>query len=717
MFRSTRRTRTFFARFGIALGLAFGAASLLPVHAGEPAAPQFQAAVISDVADADPSDFEVADFNGDGHLDVALLTIQGGGKVHFALGDGLGNLRLDNTVLVPYGVGLASGDFNGDGIPDLAVTQDSNKLSRDNYCDPPAPGPLTPGTMIFLGTGPGTGGGAPQFAFKTCLKAPSSYLNDAVAGDFNGDGVTDLVVGDNGVRGARLYRGVGDGTFLSAINATGSAHINVSAPIAADVNNDGQLDVVALASGGVGTFLGNGSGGLTYSSTAVGSSLLYSHSGVLAFTPGDMDNDGSLDIVGVERGKLTSGSATQNFFFAARGAGDGSGYTSTDTHVMPDGTFTSVVSADFNKDGALDFAALNQTTNSLYLFLGRGNGVFADGPVLSVGVEPKLLTTRDLNGDNWRDFAVVDRNNGNASQIWTIQQTPGVGDATPPAVTVTAPAAGSSLQGTVTVSATATATSGVAKVEFFRNNFLIGTDTTVSPGDAFDVPWVTTKLTNGSYSLVARATDHFDNLGSSVPVSITIANPDPTPPVVTLTSPAPDSMLSGPVLLSADATDASGVTKVDFLYDTTLIGSVAPPLLPGPFTLNWDTTTAPAGHYTLLAKAYDPTGNVGMASVNVTVDQPPTANPGPDQVDPPVEATSPAGASVTLDGSGSADPDAGDTLSYEWRDGTTVLGNAATITVTLAPGTYGITLRVTDSFGLYNEGTCRSSSTTARRHR
>jgi hypothetical protein len=78
------------------------------------------------------------------------------------------------------------------------------------------------------------------------------------------------------------------------------------------------------------------------------------------------------------------------------------------------------------------------------------------------------------------------------------------------------------------------------------------------------------------------------------------------------------------------------------------------------------------------------------------VNRPPTANAGSYG---PFEATSPAGASVTLVGSGS-DPDPGNTLTFVWTKGTTTLGNGATLTVRLPIGTHHLTLTVSDNHGL-----------------
>ena len=89
-------------------------------------------------------------------------------------------------------------------------------------------------------------------------------------------------------------------------------------------------------------------------------------------------------------------------------------------------------------------------------------------------------------------------------------------------------------------------------------------------------------------------------------------------------------------------------------------------------------------------------GIVILASTN----DPPEANAGPDQ--PNVEQTSLDGASVTLDGSGSSDPDAGDVLTYTWREGTTIIAGpttSSTSNVMLNLGTHTIELEVDDGNG------------------
>jgi hypothetical protein len=85
-------------------------------------------------------------------------------------------------------------------------------------------------------------------------------------------------------------------------------------------------------------------------------------------------------------------------------------------------------------------------------------------------------------------------------------------------------------------------------------------------------------------------------------------------------------------------------------------------------------------------------------TVAAVTNHPPVANAGIDRV---VEATGPAGAAVTLDASGSTDPDPGDLLSYQWVDVATgaVIGTSVSITLPVSIGAHVFSVTVTDSHG------------------
>jgi hypothetical protein len=105
-------------------------------------------------------------------------------------------------------------------------------------------------------------------------------------------------------------------------------------------------------------------------------------------------------------------------------------------------------------------------------------------------------------------------------------------DNTKPSVSLTAPATGSSVAGTITVSATASDGAngtGISKVEFYEGtNNLIGTDAT-SP---YSISWNTNNVADGTRSITARAYDGANpvNVQTSTAVTVSVANADTTPP-------------------------------------------------------------------------------------------------------------------------------------------------------------------------------------------
>jgi hypothetical protein len=97
----------------------------------------------------------------------------------------------------------------------------------------------------------------------------------------------------------------------------------------------------------------------------------------------------------------------------------------------------------------------------------------------------------------------------------------GAPDTTPPTTSITAPAGGATVSGTVNVTATAADNVGVTRVEFYVDGALAGTDTT-SP---YAFSWVTTGLANGSsHGLGSKAYDAAGNVGTSATVTVTVNN-------------------------------------------------------------------------------------------------------------------------------------------------------------------------------------------------
>jgi len=94
------------------------------------------------------------------------------------------------------------------------------------------------------------------------------------------------------------------------------------------------------------------------------------------------------------------------------------------------------------------------------------------------------------------------------------------GDTTAPTVSITAPAAGATVSGTTTISASASDAVGVTKVDFYVDSVLKGTDT-ASP---YSYSWATTSYSNGAHSIYAKAYDAASNVGTSSTVSVTVSN-------------------------------------------------------------------------------------------------------------------------------------------------------------------------------------------------
>src|SRR5439155_21412536 len=106
-----------------------------------------------------------------------------------------------------------------------------------------------------------------------------------------------------------------------------------------------------------------------------------------------------------------------------------------------------------------------------------------------------------------------------------------VNDATPPAVSMTAPVAGASVSGTVTVSASATDSVGVVGVQFKLDGVNLGAEVTAAP---YSISWNTTAALDGSHTLTAVARDAAGNIATSAPLSVAVDN---TSPSVSISSP------------------------------------------------------------------------------------------------------------------------------------------------------------------------------------
>jgi hypothetical protein len=233
-----------------------------------------------------PGTMAAADFNGDGKLDLAIVgDYVSVGGVGILLGNGDGTFHVGPILLPDQDFGrVAIGDFNGDGIPDLVVTH------YFEFGTPPT---------IFLGKGDGTFT-APTLASFTLAYFPTSI----VVGDFNGDGILDLAFSD--LNGVEIALGNGDGTF----NQTSASPIQVPDELyslqVGDFNHDGKLDLAGwdTYAGQIVLLLGAGDGTFAVTKTTPGVSP--STFGIHQTAAADFNGDGVPDLVMLAYGVNTA---------------------------------------------------------------------------------------------------------------------------------------------------------------------------------------------------------------------------------------------------------------------------------------------------------------------------------------------------------------------------------------------------------------------------
>jgi hypothetical protein len=178
-------------------------------------------------------------------------------------------------------------------------------------------------------------------------------------------------------------------------------------------------------------------------------------------------------------------------------------------------------------------------------------------------------------------------------------------------VTITEPASGSTVGGTITVRADAAPTA--VGVRFTLDGANLGAEDVTAP---YSVPWNTTIVSNGSHTLRAVARDALGLTWTSDPVTVTVLN-DLTPPSVVITTPASGASVAGAITVQANASDNVGVAGVQFTLDGANLGAED---TAAPYALSWDTLAASNGSHTLTAVARDAAGNsTTSAAVTVTV--------------------------------------------------------------------------------------------------
>jgi len=339
-----------------------------------------------------------ADFNGDGHIDLATANSASPSSISILINNGDGTFYADSA----YSCGnhpqsIFAADYDSDGDVDIAGA----------YL-----GPEVPYSFIKLNNGDGTFGPSDRYMLFI-----DDYPSSIYGAELNGDGHIDLATacGSNlgGVIIIQFNRGDG-GTFTSGWGW--DSHYGSLGPlprsiIAADFDGDADNDLAwtndRVDSNVIIICMNNGSG--TFGdSRSIDNLAPYPPTSIIS---NDFNGDGANDLAVVCDNKYSRDGCLAILL------NDGNGNFNLDGIYDCYGTPVSITSADFDNDGHMDIAVVDDWSDDIMIYTNNGDGTFAYPTSFAVGNDPTDVFAADFNGDGSMDIAVCNGTSHNVSVL------------------------------------------------------------------------------------------------------------------------------------------------------------------------------------------------------------------------------------------------------------------------------------------------------------
>ncbi|MFT3934983.1 MAG: VCBS repeat-containing protein [Chitinophagaceae bacterium] len=320
----------------------------------------------------------IADFNGDGHLDLLLVKGRHWPMVdRVLLGDGKGGIKkaYDLGKIADRSYSGVVADFNGDKLPDIAISNDAPDKK-----------------LVYLNDGKG------NFTVGSAFGDPQWPTRNAAVADINKDGLPDLIAanrGDIGDMSNYFCLNNGKGQFSTACTAFAPYPATTITP--ADINKDGFVDMVVPHRDSGQSYIYLGSAAFTYTD-ALRIPFGPAQAAIRQAAVADINGDGLPDIVTVDEFK-----GVDIYFQQKDKSFAAAGVSVADAKLVP----YAVAIADLNKDGKPDIIVGHvETASTVYYNNGSGKPFtpvyFGDEKGTVCG-----FAIRDFNGDGILDIAAA----------------------------------------------------------------------------------------------------------------------------------------------------------------------------------------------------------------------------------------------------------------------------------------------------------------------